>query len=113
MPKNYQEINLTQTDFSINMVGSPGIIEVSGVPGTATVRISPTHDDDTPVNNASILQLDDSTAGAGPSDNPIPGAEVTTGIAFNVQAERLTFSALTPDGTTDIIVRWYFVGTPY
>jgi len=116
MSKDFQEITLTMATPAVNLVGMPGILEVSGTPGTATLRISTTRD---PVlseiaTNTAILAFPALTVGAGPTDNPIPNPEINaTGIAFNVQASRLTFTALTPDGTTDITVRWYPVRTSF
>lgn len=107
MTKNFQEITLNDTITEVAMVGSPGIIEITGTFGTADVEIVTTNDETTLSNNTAQLALPTAT------DPILANPIIAPDVAFNVQAERLTFRALTPDGTTDITVRWFNVGTPY
>ena len=79
----YDEIRLTSTNTSESMVHSAGTVAIGGTFGTGAVNYNLT--------------------GA--------GATLDTGIvaeeSFYSNASYLTFNVATPDGTTDIWVRWY------
>lgn len=111
MPKNFQEITLTTANLTQSMVSPPGILTFSGTPDSATVLITLTNDAVAGPNSVPLSI-------PGPLSpiafaNPILAATITASTAFNVLAQRLTFTASGGGGSESITIRWYPVLSPF
>lgn len=101
-----QRITLSQAEPVKQMIGAPGIISISGTFGSADVRVSPTDFEDLSL-NTNVLPVLGRASGSS-INNPVAGP-----ACFNVNAERLTFTALGANATTDVTVTWQSVRQPY